>query len=233
MNRLTRAITLAVLTLPLAFSAYAAPEAKTVEVNSPLLSRAPFPSDYTMGKKDAPVKMIEYASMSCSHCAHFHKEVLPVIQKNYIDTGKVFYIFRHYPLNEPALKAAMLTDCVGEDSGPERFFTFVRVLFESQNKWAFEGNFLSSLETFAKVGGVSKERFEACMKDTAREVKILGIKKDATDKLGVDRTPIIFINNQRYNGAPVPTEVTAYINTVLGKDAPLVDEMKEPAAKKK
>lgn len=165
-----------------------------------MLSKAPLSTDYAMGKADAPVKIIEYASLTCPHCADFANKHFEALKKKYIDTGKVLYILRPFPLNEPALKAATLVDCVGEKEGAARYYTFNHVLFDAQEKWAFDENFMENLQTFATVGGVPKEGFDACVNDIEREKKILKMRKEAADELQVNRTPFFFINGVPYKG---------------------------------
>lgn len=204
--------------LSLSGAAFAKP--KFDFVDSPLLSSAPSGSDFVEGNPDAPIVMIEYASMTCPHCAKFHTTIMPELTKRYIKTGKMAYIFRPYPLNEPALKASMLMDCVGEKQGTERYYTFTKVLFEAQNKWAFDSNWMSSLATFAKVGGVSGGMFDECTTDSAREIKLLNMKRAATKELGVDRTPTVFINGHRYDDEPTVEKITAYIDSLLAETKP-------------
>lgn len=187
------------------------------KVDYAALTKAPLSGDFIMGNKGARVTIVEYASLSCPHCAHFHKDVLPELKKKYIDTGKALYILRQFPINEPALKGALLVDCVGQESGADRYYTFVNVLFNAQNKWAFDPNFLASLETFAKVGGVSKEKFDACMVDSTRELKLLKVKQEATDTLKVNHTPYFFINAHRYDDDVTVERMSAYIDSQLPK----------------
>lgn len=168
--------------------------------SSPLIADAPLPTDFIAGNKEAKVIMIEYSSLTCPHCAHFHNKMLPDLQKNYIETGKIMYIMRPYPLNEPALKASMLIDCIGEKQGAERYYTFARVLYDQQSKWAFEGNFLDALQTFANVGGVDKATFNQCVAGPERELKLLNMKKAANDELKIPHTPYFFIGGRRYEG---------------------------------
>lgn len=182
-----------------------------------VIADAPLESDYVQGSKDAPITIIEYASLSCSHCAQFHTTVYPTVKENYIDTGKALYILRPFPLNEPALRGTMLLDCVGEDEGAERYYTFAKVLFEAQSKWAFDQQFLSSLKTFAKVGGVSEEAFDACMADSAREIKLLKAKLDTSENLKVPHTPYFFINGEGYAGDPTVEAMTAHLDGLLTK----------------
>lgn len=172
-------------------------------IDSSLLKDAPLSTDFMMGEKDAPVTVIEYASLTCPHCAHFHSAVVPMLENEYISTGKVRYILRQYPLNAPALKAAVLVDCIGEMQGAEQYYTFVKVLFDAQDKWAFDTNYMGALETFASVGGISKEEFQQCINDQEREKKILQIRKSGSEELQVKHTPYIFIND-----TPVTERIT-------------------------
>lgn len=155
------------------------------------------PSDITMGSLDAKVVMIEYSSLSCPHCAHFQKEILPDIKKNYIDTGKVLFIHRDFPLDEPALRAAILAHCAGND----RYYTFIKVLFDKQESWAYQKNFLEILSNIAKLGGISGEKFDSCMKDKALEDAIVETKLTAANTMEITSTPSFFINSKKYSGA--------------------------------
>lgn len=181
---------------------------------SSMIANAPLGSDYVMGKKGAPIVMVEYASLSCPHCAHFSSSVLPELQKNYIETGKVLYVLRQYPLNEPALKGAMLLDCVGEQD-PDKYYVFAKVLFDAQSKWAFDGNFLSGLETIATVGGLTKEQFRGCVNNTDREMKLLKQKKTAEDELQIPYTPYIYIDGEVFDGERDITSVSKFIDAKL------------------
>ena len=170
-------------------------KAAAAKVTSSLITAAPLPDDHVMGKKDAPLTLVEYASLTCPHCAHFSNAIMPELIKKYVETGKMRYILRQFPLNEAALKATLLVDCVGENNN-ERYFTFNKVLFDAQRKWAYDGNYMSGLETIATVGGVSKEQFEACLNDTERETKILKAKKLANDELKIPGTPYLVLNGE-------------------------------------
>lgn len=185
---------------------------------SSLILDAPLKSDYAMGSEKAPVVMVEYASLSCPHCAHFSSGVLPELQKKYIETGKLRYVLRQFPLNEPALKGAMLVECVGEQS-TEKYFLFSKVLFDAQNKWAFDGNFLSGLENIAMVGGLNREQFQGCINNTDREVRILNAKKLAVDELKIPHTPYIFIAGEVYSGNLSAEDVSAFIDAKLAQVA--------------
>jgi protein-disulfide isomerase len=182
--------------------------------DSTLIKDAPLPGDFVMGKASAPIIMIEYASLSCPHCAHFNSTTLPELEKKYIDTGKMRYILRQFPLNEPALKGAMLLDCVGEQD-KAKYYVFAKVLFDSQDKWAFDANYMTGLETIAGVGGVSKEQFQHCTNDTDREMKVLKVKKAANDELKVPHTPYIFIDGLVYEGDRTIENMSKFIDARL------------------
>ena len=187
-------------------------------VRASLIRNAPLRSDYVLGNRNAPVVMVEYASLSCPHCAHFSNTVLPVLEEKYIKTGKLAYVLRQFPLNEPALRGAMLLDCVGESS-EEQYYTFARVLFDAQKRWAFDENFLTGLETIATVGGLSKKQFQSCTNDMDREMKVLQVKKDATDDLKIPHTPFFFIAGEVYEGEKTPEAVSQFIDAKLAKSA--------------
>ncbi len=184
-------------------------------LDSKLLSDAPLATDFVMGDKNAPVTLIEYASLSCPHCAHFHSDVLPGLDKAYISKGKLRYILRQFPLNEPAFAGAMLVTCVGEEGGADRYYTFSRVLFDGQKKWAFDADFKASLKTFAEVGGVSGEAFEACLTDSKREKMLLEARKEAGESLKIDSTPYLFLNGHPHKGGKTLQEMKQEIDYLL------------------
>ena len=149
-----------------------------------------------VGDPKAPITIIEYASLSCPHCKAFHEKVLPELKNKYVDKGIAKLVFRNFPLNEPALRAAMLVECVGKDRGPK----FVDVLFELQDKWAFDNEFVANIQKIASVGGVSQDQFSACMTNTALEEKIIAARKEATDQLNLQGTPSFFVNGVEISG---------------------------------
>lgn len=183
---------------------------------SHLIRNAPTGDDFVMGNKDAPLVMVEYVSMTCPHCAHFTTTVLPELEKKYIKTGKMAYVLRQFPLNEPALKANMLLDCIGSQN-QEKYYVFARVLFESQDKWAFDKNYVGSLETIAGVGGISKEQFKRCITDLDREVRIIKMQKTAREELQIPHTPYIFIGGEVYSGDHSVKSVSAFIDEKLAQ----------------
>jgi len=181
-----------------------------------IIKDAPLPGDFVMGKTTAPIIMIEYASLSCPHCAHFSNSVLPELEKKYINTGEIRYILRQFPLNPSAMKGAMLLDCVGEQN-KDKYYTFAKVLFDAQSKWAFDNDYMSGLQTIAEVGGLSKEQFDHCVNNTDREMKVLKAKKLATDELQVPHTPYIFIAGEVYEGDRSIEAISDFIDKKLGE----------------
>jgi protein-disulfide isomerase len=156
---------------------------------------APGPlEDIVMGKPDAPNTIVEYASMTCPHCAQFHKSVLPELKTKYIDTGQVKLILREFPLDGLAVAAFMLARC----SGPDRYYPMVGALFETQGTWAVPGEEgKEKLLLIAKQAGFSKERFDQCVGDKELFNKIVAVRQRANGKFGVDSTPTFFVNGKR------------------------------------
>jgi len=173
------------------------------------------PSDIVLGADDASVVMVEYSSLSCPHCAHFQKDIFPEIKENYIDTGKVLFIHRDFPLDEPALRGAMLAHCAGND----RYYTFIKVLFDKQDSWAYQKNYLEILSNIAKLGGISSEKFDACMQDKALEHAIVEGKFTAANIMDITSTPSFFINGAKYSGANNYPTFSKIIDDALANSA--------------
>jgi protein-disulfide isomerase len=147
-----------------------------------------------MGSSDAPNTIVEYASMTCPHCAQFQKEVLPELKTKYIDPGKAKYILREFPLDGLALAAFMVARCSGDD----RYFPMVDALFETQDVWAVTGNEgKEKLLLIARQSGMSKEQFDQCLADKALFNKIVETRKRGNEQFGVDSTPAFFVNGKR------------------------------------
>ena len=156
---------------------------------------SPLP-DMVVGKDDAPVTIIEYSSLSCPHCAVFHKDVYPELKTKYIDTGKVRYILREFPLNESALAGTVIARCLE----PSRYFAFIGLLFQKQADWAFKEDALTPLKAFAKQAGLSEDEFNKCIDNEALQKGILAIR-DEGQKKGVNATPSFFVNGMILKGA--------------------------------
>ncbi len=159
-------------------------------------AESPLP-EIALGKADAPVTIVEYSSLSCPHCAAFHKEVFPELESQYIDTGKVRYVMREFPLNEAALAGAVVARCLD----PSRYFAFTGLLFSKQNDWAFKEDALTPLKALAKQAGMSGEEFDKCIDNEALQKKILAVR-DEGQKKGVNATPSFFVNGTLLKGAP-------------------------------
>jgi protein-disulfide isomerase len=156
------------------------------------------PEDRVLGKSDAPITIIEYASLTCPHCRHFDTDVLPKLKEKWIDPGKAKLVFRDYPLDEPAVHAAMVARCAPSD----RYFGFIDAIFAGQEQWAVAPDPKAALARLALLGGVSKEQFDACLANKTVENKVLGSRLVATQQLGVNSTPTFFINGKKFEGAP-------------------------------
>jgi protein-disulfide isomerase len=157
---------------------------------------APTAEDRVLGKADAPITIIEYASLTCPHCAEFDKETLPKIKQDWIDTGKAKLVYRDFPLDGLALRAAMLARC----APPERYFAFIDTLFQSQQSWA-RNDWEPALGRIAKLGGMSEEQFKKCMSDEALGNSVVQMRTTAANDYGVESTPTFFINGTKLLGA--------------------------------
>jgi protein-disulfide isomerase len=153
--------------------------------------------DIVMGDAKAPVLIIEYSSLSCPHCAYFHQEVLQKLKEAYINNGKVKYVHRDFPLDKQAVDGAKLIHCAGKD----RYYLYLKVLFEKQNSWVMHNNYIEILENIAKLGGLSGEKFHSCLNDNNLEQHILAVRLKATKIFDIKATPTFIINGEMFNGA--------------------------------
>jgi protein-disulfide isomerase len=169
---------------------------KPKRTTADLMKPGPLP-DLSIGKADAPVTIVEYASMTCPHCAAFHNTVLPVLKEKYIDTGKVRFIMREFPLDNLAAAASMLARCAGEGKA----LPLISALFAKQDDWAFvKGDPRPELLKFAKQAGFTQESFEKCLTDQKLLDDISSIRSRAADTFGVNATPTFFVNGKKLNG---------------------------------
>lgn len=170
--------------------------------------------DLALGPADAKVTVVEYASMTCGHCAHFTKDVWPEFKKKYVDTGKVRYIFREFPLDNLAAAASMLARCAGGDKA----FPLIEVMFEKQQEWAFgEGNPVPRLFEIAKQAGFTQESFDKCLTDQKLLDDITAGRTRASDVFGVQATPTFYINGKKLDGGPTLDKFDAMIEPLLAK----------------
>lgn len=170
--------------------------------------------DLAVGPADAKVTVVEYASMTCGHCAHFTKDVWPDFKKKYVDTNKVRYIFREFPLDNLAAAASMLARCAGQDKA----FPLIEVLFEKQGEWAFgEGNPVPRLFEIAKQAGFTQESFDKCLTDQKLLDEITAARTRASEVFGVSATPTFYINGKKLDGSPTMEKFDAMIEPLLAK----------------
>ncbi|PRD45738.1 disulfide bond formation protein DsbA [Phyllobacterium phragmitis] len=167
--------------------------------------------DMVMGKDDAPVTIVEYASMTCPHCAHFDETTLPVIKQKYIDTGKARLIFREFPFDPRASAAFMLARCAPED----RYFPMIDVLFRQQQQWAAAANAEEPLMQIAKLAGFTQESFKACLTNQQLLDDVNASRERGENEFGVTSTPTFFINGKKYAGALSVDEMSAIIDGLL------------------
>jgi protein-disulfide isomerase len=161
-----------------------------------LMKPGPLP-DLILGNTEAPITVVEYASMTCGHCANFHIKVFPTLKEKYVDTGKVRFIMREFPLDNLAAAASMLARCAGEG----KTFPLISVLFAKQEDWAFvKGDPRPELLKFAKQAGFTQESFEKCLTDQKLLDDISAVRARAADTFGVNSTPTFFVNGKRLNG---------------------------------
>ena len=166
--------------------------------------------DRVLGKSDAPVTVVEYASMTCPHCAAFHETTYPELKKRYIDTGKVRFIFREFPLDTLAAAASMLARCADQD----KFYPLVETLFQRQRQWAVQ-NALPPLLAIAKQAGFTEEKFNACLSDQKMLDALEAERNRATQKFGVNSTPTIFVNGKMQRGGATIEELAKLIDPLL------------------
>ncbi|PPR10557.1 MAG: hypothetical protein CFH41_01544 [Alphaproteobacteria bacterium MarineAlpha11_Bin1] len=152
--------------------------------------------DYSLGLKDADILLVEYASLTCPHCAQFHVKVLPDLKKEFIDTGKVRYIYRDFPLDRLALGAAMVARC----SGRETFFGFIETFYNAQSRWSRASKPALALAKLARLGGMSQKEFNQCLQNDVIQREILRQRLQASNDFAVRTTPTVFINGNRYDG---------------------------------
>jgi len=163
------------------------------------------PTDMVHGSKDAPVTIVEYASMTCPHCAAFQKDVIPLLNKDYVDTGKVKVVFREYPLDGAARMASAVARCLSGD----QYFSFIDLLFKNQMNWIkdFDGNgqlnkedVLEGLTQMGRVAGLSADKVKACSEDPKNLALVDANWMEGQTKYNVNSTPTFLINGTSHAG---------------------------------
>ncbi len=191
--------------LPASFAQAQATKDEELKIAGPL-------GDVFLGKDDAKVTIIEYASMTCPHCARFHTTTFPVLKQKYIDTGKVRFVLREFPFDPLATAAFMLARC----NGNEKYYPMVDLLFTQQKSWSGTANPAESLLATVKQAGFTQESFEACLKNQSIYDAVNAVRDRAEKVFGVDSTPTFFINGQKQSGALSIEELDKILTPLLG-----------------
>ena len=169
--------------------------------------------DMALGPANAAVTITEYASMTCPHCAAFNETVFPKIKSEYIDTNKVRYVFREFPLDIKAAAGSMLARCIAKDDAG-KYFAVIDMLFKQQNDWVMK-NTTETLTRIGKQAGLSQQQVEDCLKDQALLDKIAADQKYAAEVLKVDSTPTFFVNGEKIKGETSFEEFQKKIDSLL------------------
>jgi protein-disulfide isomerase len=179
-----------------------------------------------LGDEKAPVTIIEYASMTCPHCAQFHETTYPELKKRYIDTGKVRFIFREFPLDQLAAAGFMLARCAAQDAakgaapsadpaaGSEKYFAMIETLFAQQRDWVVQRP-LQPLLAIAKQAGFSEQAFNDCLKNQQVLEGIEEVRQRAAQKFNVQSTPTFFINGKQVRGSLTIEEIDKQVASYL------------------
>lgn len=167
-----------------------------------------------MGKADAPVTIIEYASLTCPHCGHFHNTILPEVKKEFIDTGKVKFIYRDFPLDHVALRASMLARC----NSHRDYFGFLKVLYRDQERWITASDPLIALLRIARLAGINGEDFKQCIGNQGLENAILQQRLEGAKEYRLRATPSLIINGDLYEGSLEFGELREAIEDVIPDD---------------
>ena len=194
-----------------ALAATAAPEPDRTVDMATVLKPGTLP-ELSLGDA-AGLPMIEYGSLTCPHCAAFSREVLPELKKDYIDTGKVRYIFREFSRNPLDVAAFVLARCVGDDKA----LAAIELLFSEQDKWAFVDKPLEPLIAAMRPTGLSHDQAMACLKDQAKADAIVGIGKRASDEIKMNGTPTFVIDGKVYGGELTMDQLRAILDPLVKK----------------
>ncbi len=161
-------------------------------------SNAPKLTDRILGDPKAPVTILEYASLTCPHCARFHQETLPLLKKDFIDKGIAKLVFRPYPFDGVALQASMLAYCLPES----RFYPFIEALFKSQNEWARSKEPMAEVKKTARLAGLDEAKIESCLDDkNSMSTAVLQFRLDAEKLYGINSTPAFIIGSEKIEGS--------------------------------
>ena len=167
--------------------------------------------EMAIGKADAPVTIVEYMSMTCPHCAHFHNTTFDAIKAKYVESGKVRFVLREFPFDPRAAAAFMLARCAPEG----QYFPMVSMLFKQQEQWAAAQNGRDALLQMSKLAGFSQESFEACLTNQKLLDEVNATRERGSKEFGVNATPTFLINGKRYAGDMTVDNMSALIDSLL------------------
>lgn len=191
-------------------AAGAAAPAPNAPATAELMAPGPLP-EQSLGSANAPVTIIEYASLTCPHCGTFHTKTFPDLKQRYIDTGKVRFIFREFPLDNYAASGFMLARCAGEG----KFFPIIEAFYKQQQAFFSSSDPYAWFENFAKQVGFTQQSMEACLTNKELGESVFAVRSRAAEKFGVDSTPTFFINGKIVRGAMTIQELEKEIAPLL------------------
>ena len=171
---------------------------------------AVLPTDHVLGDPKAPITLLEYASFTCPHCAHFHTQILPELKKKWIDTGKVKLIYRDFPLDQVAAKAAQIAECAGND----RYFGVIDLIFRGQPQWATAQDPIADLAKPLRIAGLGENEIKACLANDAMMNAVLNDYRSG-ETLGVNATPTLFIGGKLYRGSRSVEDLDAELGKLV------------------
>ena len=151
--------------------------------------------DRTLGNPKAPIQIVEYAAPICPHCAHFNETLFPQLKSNYIDNGKVFYVFRVFPLQSADVAAEAIARCLPANN----YFQFIDLLFRNQPKWDPENGVQdvhAGLVQMGRIAGLSAQQVDSCIGNQSEQKRIVQVGQDATSKFGINGTPTFIVNGE-------------------------------------
>ncbi|MDX2144251.1 MAG: DsbA family protein [Rhodospirillaceae bacterium] len=169
--------------------------------------------EYVIGDAKAPVTIIEYASLTCSHCAHFHQTAYQDIKKNYIETGKVRFVFRDYPLDGLAMAGAVLARCAPGDRG----IKMIEMMFKNQDTWVRAEKPIEPLKGYAQLAGMSAADVEACLKNEQILTAVREVQNTATNLYKIQSTPTFFVDDEKVEGGRDYAYMAKLIDEKLAK----------------
>lgn len=176
------------------------------------------PADHTLGSPKAPIQFVEYGAPSCPHCAHWNEEVFPILKKDYIDTGKVYYVFRVLPLSSVDVAVEAMARCLPKDS----YFQFIDMMFRNQYRWDPDqehppADIHAALVDMGRIAGMSAEQVDSCISNQGELDKISQIGQDATKRYGFNSTPSFIVGGYVNSAVVTGPGLRDVLNSLLQK----------------